>query len=262
MKKLNIRYTLILLILSITLSHCAKEPAPKPELTPRQKQFAQQALLEEYENVKNEIEQSRKQFHKRYRKTLRKNNSGDRQAVLAQARACITDSVIDLSKFWPGTPWNFYGSSSKPQEGTIACGYFVTTLLRHAGFRINRVRLAQQPASCIIDTFTTKKKIQFHYSNASIEKFNGSLEPMPRGIFIVGLDKHTGFIIKTGSLTYFLHASYYKPPLAVTEQAITAPSPLRDSKYRLLCNILLDDTVVTNWITGKKFPTKIFKPRR
>ena len=39
---------------------------------------------------------------------------------------------------WIGTKWDFNGISEKPQQGNIACGYFVTTVLRDAGLNLAR----------------------------------------------------------------------------------------------------------------------------
>jgi hypothetical protein len=53
--------------------------------------------------------------------------------------------IIDkkLLPYWLGTTWNFNGTTQVPGEGSIACGYFVTTLLRDAGVKLERVKLAQ-----------------------------------------------------------------------------------------------------------------------
>jgi hypothetical protein len=45
---------------------------------------------------------------------------------------------------WAGTTWSFEGHTSVPQQGEIACGYFVSTTLRDVGINLNRYTLAQQ----------------------------------------------------------------------------------------------------------------------
>ena len=42
----------------------------------------------------------------------------------------MTDSVFP---HWMGTKWDFNGVSNVPGKGMIACGYFVSTTLKHVG---------------------------------------------------------------------------------------------------------------------------------
>src|ERR1700741_5295000 len=55
----------------------------------------------------------------------------------------LRDSLLPC---WYGTPWGFYGTTEEPGQGTIACGYFVTTVLRDAGCSLQRIKLAQYPS--------------------------------------------------------------------------------------------------------------------
>ena len=51
---------------------------------------------------------------------------------------------------WNGTPWSFSGTAAAPGRAPIACGYFVSTALEHAGLAVERRRLAQQAAEHIV----------------------------------------------------------------------------------------------------------------
>ncbi len=68
----------------------------------------------------------------------------------------IVDSIIP---YWYGTKWNFYGTTEEPNKGTIACGYFVTTVLRDAGLHINRIKLAQAASEEMIRQFASAKAL-------------------------------------------------------------------------------------------------------
>lgn len=68
----------------------------------------------------------------------------------------ITDSLMPC---WYGTPWDFNGCTADPGKGSIACGYFVTTVLRDAGLQLNRIRLAQSPSGIIIHKLCTNIKL-------------------------------------------------------------------------------------------------------
>jgi hypothetical protein len=39
--------------------------------------------------------------------------------------SAVTETIIPA---WIGTGWDFNGITEKPQQGSIACGYFVTTI--------------------------------------------------------------------------------------------------------------------------------------
>jgi hypothetical protein len=141
----------------------------------------------------------------------------------------ICDSMIPC---WYGTPWNFYGTSEIPGKGTIACGYFVTTILRDAGLTNQRIKLAQVPSEEMIKTLCEKSTIE-RFSNKSIDEFVAAIKEMGYGLYIVGLDSHTGFIYNDGAAIYFIHASYISPKCVMKEFAVSS-SILTSSKYRVV----------------------------
>ena len=75
----------------------------------------------------------------------------------------------DVPYYWKGTPWSFNGTSSEPQKGSVACGYFVTNVLKNYGFNIKASYLAQQASSVMIKKLCTDIK---HFSKVSdVEKY-------------------------------------------------------------------------------------------
>lgn len=58
--------------------------------------------------------------------------------------------AYEMPAYWVGTKWNFNGVIRVPGQGTIACGYFVTTVLEDIGFKLNRIKLSQQASSVMI----------------------------------------------------------------------------------------------------------------
>ena len=145
----------------------------------------------------------------------------------------ICDSLIPC---WYGTPWNFYGTSETPGKGTIACGYFVTTIARDAGLTTQRIKLAQVASEEMINTLCEKSTIK-RFSNKSIDEFIIAIKKMRSGLYITGLDSHTGFIYNDGTEVYFIHASYITPKCVVKEIAISS-SILASSKYRVIGKFL------------------------
>ncbi|MFT3845060.1 MAG: hypothetical protein QM725_08410 [Lacibacter sp.] len=143
--------------------------------------------------------------------------------------AFVADSLIS---FWYGTKWNFNGTTEIPGNGSIACGYFVTTVLRDAGMQINRVKLAQCSSETMIKQLTEKSSLQ-KFSNEPLKSFTDKVSKHDKGLFIVGLDCHTGFLYNDGTEIYFIHASYATPKIVIKEQAGKS-GILAASKYRVI----------------------------
>ncbi|MEW6733976.1 MAG: hypothetical protein AB1489_21800, partial [Acidobacteriota bacterium] len=129
-----------------------------------------------------------------------------KRAIIEQARETITSSIYgDIFPFWYGTAWDFNGTTETPRQGKIACGYFVSTVLRDAGWRVERTRMAQQASENIILSLTTDAYIK-RFRQVAISNFISAVKEWGAGLYIVGLDIHVGFIINTGDEIYFIHS--------------------------------------------------------
>ena len=135
-----------------------------------------------------------------------------------------------LFKCWLGTPWDFNGTTEEPNNGNIACGYFVTTLLRDMGFKLNRTRLAQCASEEMIKNVCVKNTL-YRSSNEPISKFIKKITDP--GLYIVGLDFHTGFILNDGENKYFIHANYAGNKVVEKEIAVES-TVLASSRYKVL----------------------------
>lgn len=143
--------------------------------------------------------------------------------------------IVDkqLLPYWLGTGWSFNGTTQIPGQGTIACGYFVTTVLRDAGISLERVKLAQMASEDMIKILCKKEKIK-RYHNAGIGDFVNSVKKQGYGLYVVGLDLHTGFVLCDSSNdVYFIHSSGIPPYCVVKEQGLQSPL-LINSAYRVL----------------------------
>ena len=146
----------------------------------------------------------------------------------------LLKSVCDsLLPCWYGTPWDFNGTTKLPQKGSIACGYFVTTILQDIGLQLNRNKLSQCPSSILIER--TCLNIS-RYSNKSLEHFVNEIKKKGFGLYITGLDYHTGFIYNDGTDVYFIHSSYYFPKRVIREKAIQSRA-LKNSNFRMVGKI-------------------------
>jgi len=154
----------------------------------------------------------------------------------------VCDSIIP---YWIGTKWNFNGITEIPQQGTIACGYFVATVLRDAGVKLNRIALSQCASEELIQKLISKKYIH-RYRNISQEAFIAAIRHTGKGLYIVGLDNHTGFIYYANDGIWFIHSSYITPG-SVARQDAVYNSILTSSKYKVTGKLSDDETFLKWW---------------
>lgn len=158
-----------------------------------------------------------------------------------------TTLVKEIFPAWHNTPWDFNGTSNIPGKGEIACGYFVSTTLKHAGFNLNRYRLAQQAASVIASAFCPKKRIKRFQHVIQILNY---LSLQPNEVFIVGLDYHVGFIVVQDQEVYFVHSDYYNNKV-VKEKAKDSAAFTSSAVY-VLGEITPNKELMNKWLKGTK----------
>ncbi|HKU75128.1 MAG TPA: hypothetical protein VJR02_14540 [Pyrinomonadaceae bacterium] len=205
----------------------------------------------DYKNVTARLENERVALSVRY---LQAASSIEQANVIDQARTFVTRSIYtEIFPSWYGTAWDFNGTTEAPQQGKIACGYFVSTVLRDAGWRVQRARLAQQASENIILSLTTNAYVK-RFRRVAIREFVDAVKNWGTGIYVVGLDIHTGFIVNTGDEVYFIHSSYVEPYAVVREKAIESKI-LTASKYRVLGKITANDRLLLKWLLKTEIVT-------
>jgi hypothetical protein len=206
--------------------------------------LAQNNYLSKIDSIKTE----RQNLAKEYR------NSSNKKIVIEKARKAFVSSIYkDIFPEWYGTDWNFYGTTQTPKVGQIACGYFVSTVLRDAGAKVQRVSMAQQASENIIKSLTSAKFIK-RFSNFKIEKFIDDVKSQGEGLYVVGLDVHVGFILDDGENVWFIHSSYGEPSEVVKEKALESVI-LSSSKYRVTGRISADDNFILKWLNQTAITT-------
>jgi hypothetical protein len=159
----------------------------------------------------------------------------------------FTNSVVhELIRYWYGTPWDFNGITQQPGKGQIACGYFVTTVLRDAGYKVNRVKVAQMPASEIIRQVADKKTIRA-FSLQPVSKIDSVVKRMGPGLYVVGLDYHVGFLYCDGAEVYFIHSNYIGREGVVKEPVMTSRA-FGHSRLRVIGKVSTVDCLEKNWL--------------
>jgi len=205
-----------------------------------------------YDRLVKKIEAERVALAQRYQQAT---SAAERAPILAQARDLLIRSIYTgIFPSWYGTGWDFNGTTEVPRQGKIACGYFVSTVLRDAGWRVQRARLAQQASENIILSLTTEPHIK-RFRRIPIGEFVKTVKDWGLGIYVVGLDIHTGFIVNDGDEVYFVHSSYVDPFMVVKETALDSKI-LQTSAYRVLGRITADDEFIQSWLLKKEIVTR------
>lgn len=176
-------------------------------------------------------------------------------AVLELAQREIARAVVDaIIPFWFGTRWDFNGVSETPGQGTIACGYFVTTVLRDAGLEIERVKLAQQASETIILSLVGEDQVR-RFSSVPLSEFLDRVRKFGHGLYVIGLDYHVGFLACDEREIRFIHSSFLAPLCVIDENAEDS-RVLSSSAYRVIGKLSGDQQLIIKWLTGTSIPTK------
>ena len=173
--------------------------------------------------------------------------------VLSTARARLIERFeSELFPAWAGTAWDFYGMSEKPREGQIACGYYISTLLRDAGFKVDRVKLAQQASANIARTVASDSEVHWYRELTIAELLPKLRADSGEGLYVVGLPNHVVFLRLTKDDAKVCHANYLEDVTVTCEDALTAPA-LQVGLF--VTAPLFDDALLHSWLEGRAIPT-------
>ena len=204
-----------------------------------------------YATLKEEAERWRKDLAKRHAKAR---TSAEKETVLAETRRFLERLLPEMMDCWLGTPWDFHGTAEEPGQGKIACGYFVATVLRDAGFRVDRYKLARQPSQNILRSFLPREAMDLQVG-VPYESYSAGLRRAEPGIRIVGLDSHVAFLVTDPEGFRFVHSSGSKPWCVVNEDEQSA-DVLRRSNYRVQGLLTADRELLRGWLAGKKIKVR------
>lgn len=146
----------------------------------------------------------------------------------------------DIPNYWIGTKWDFNGTTQQPKTGTIACGYFVTTILDDFGIKLKRTYLAQQVSSVMISELCKKTSIKNFSTIQQMERYLKNRNN--HEIYIIGLDFHTGFIIRDNDKNYFLHSNYINKE-GVLKEEISNSRALHASKSFMIGSLSQNEEI-------------------
>ncbi|MEM6928887.1 MAG: hypothetical protein AAF602_18250 [Myxococcota bacterium] len=173
------------------------------------------------------------------------------EPVLDLAQEALSDHLGPMIESWVGTPYGFFGMSDEPGAGSIACGFFVSTVLQHAGFDVRRIELGRQPSEHIVQTLVSEEHIE-RFDHAQPTTVVRSAVEQGAGIYLVGLDTHTGFLVHDARSVRFCHATSRSAQAVVCEPARESRS-LR-SDYTVMGK-LGDEAAMAAWLEGRTLAT-------
>lgn len=202
----------------------------------------------DYNTVKANINKRKTELCSAY-----SNPSCNKDSVVRCAQQFLfTTMTNQVFPCWYGTQWAYHGTTQVPRKGKIACGYFVTTTIRDLGFDVPRVRWAQLPSESMIKEMTDRKYIK-RYRFADIGHIESEIIKWGDGLYVVGMDSHTGFIVNKKGVCRFVHSDYYNALGGVISERLNSNNPLKSSKYRVVGKVLTNE-MVRKWLRQEKLP--------
>ena len=196
--------------------------------------------LTNYSVIKTSIEKDRNLLQKKYI------SNENKSETIEEAKTKLTAFLYnDIFNHWYSTKWSFEGHSEIPKQGTIACGYFVSTTLRDVGFNLNRYKLAQkspEEEAKVIACGTSIEKRE----NISKQELKKYFLKQKDGIYFIGLDFHVGYIYKNNQEVYFVHSNYIENK-GVMKETIENSKAIVSSKY-FIVSITHNDNLIKKWL--------------
>lgn len=195
--------------------------------------------LKNYSFLKSRIKRSKQRI---------RNNDLDSIQKIKTAKVYFSNILIDsVFQYWIGTAWDFNGYTNEPRKGLVACGYFVSTTLKHIGVPINRYKVAQKAASDIVKELCHTPTI--HTSN-TLSKLESYLKTQANNeIFILGLSNHVGFVFKRNGKNYFAHSNYIDNAGVMIER-FEESEALKMSTIYMIGNVSKNEQLIDQWLNS------------
>lgn len=206
-----------------------------------------------YENIKKQCLAHRLRLQQNYNTAK---NDSLRKTILDEARHTFTEDLLNnIIPFWYHTKWAFEGYTAQPGKGEVACGYFVSTTLKHVGLNIDRYRLAQKNPE------TEARSIQLADSVPHIENLSPQAikelfaQEKKDGLYFIGLDSHVGFLLKRRNELFFIHSNYIGDS-GVTVEKIAFSQAFAAASHAYLAEITHNDQLLKSWIRGTEIKVR------
>ena len=171
------------------------------------------------------------------------------KAIDSASRYLYSKLLNDIVPHWYGTEWDFNGHTNIPNQGEIACGYFVSTTLKHLDFNLNRYKMAQAAGMDEATLLQHRTELKV-FSNISFEELKAKVNKVYNdGIYFVGLDNHVGYVLIKDKELYFLHSSYCVDKVIIE---LAETSPCFWSNIYVFAEINTNKDLVKHWILNER----------
>lgn len=200
-----------------------------------------------YDSIKADIVKKKTALGIRYKNA----NSIDKSKILTEANSLFTNSLLNqIIPHWYGTKWDYNGYTNVPKSGLIACGYFVSTPLKHMGFNLNRYKLAQTYSLQAVKVLQGSDVINL--TGKGQDSLVNYLLAGDDGFYAIGLDHHIGFACKWKNEAYFIHSNNRWPGTVCIEKA-SETLHLRFSNALVLAKLSNNNFFLRKWILNEEF---------
>ncbi|MCB0397844.1 MAG: hypothetical protein KDD36_14425 [Flavobacteriales bacterium] len=205
-----------------------------------------------YISAKQECVSKRQLLQTRYKSAT---TDSTRSVITAEAGRVLTEQLINrIFPFWYGTAWDFNGITDVPGEGEIACGYFVSTTLKHAGLNVNRYKLAQKSAYTGSRCLSINDDMKIIRNKSPEQMVDFAKDEVRDGLYTVGLDYHVGFLLIRNKEVFFIHSSYLNREGVMIEKA--QDSPAFASNTYILVSITHNAPLLEKWLMNEEVKIK------
>lgn len=198
-----------------------------------------------YNLVKKEVLTIRNQFKNQF---LQLNDSISKEQFLDSVSLVFSRVLLnEIIPHWYGTPWGFNGYTNVPNQGEIACGYFVSTTLKHMGVNLNRYDLAKENPLNEAKTIAVDslKVVQVESENIQNQFFESFLP----GLYFIGLDGHVGYLYVYEEQAFFIHSNYIENRVMI--EPIQNSEAFESYSYSI-ARITGNHSLMLSWILNKK----------
>ena len=164
-------------------------------------------------------------------------------------RTAFTNQLVDkIIPHWYGTPWSFGGHTAIPNQGKIACGYFISTTLRDMGINLNRYKLAQKSPIDEAKMISCGSVINKVVQDTPEKAFEDIDYLTKEGLYFIGFDEgHVGYLLKREGELFLIHSNYLSPVSVCMETLKESRVFKRFTKFHLVA-ISHNDTLLQHWL--------------
>ncbi|MBC3845522.1 hypothetical protein H8K90_03935 [Winogradskyella echinorum] len=195
-----------------------------------------------YQSLKSEIKTDKVYFKNLYQTNKVK-------AIDSVSKYLYSKLLNDIVPHWYETPWDFNGHTNRPNNGEIACGYFVSTTLKHLGFNLNRYKMAQAAGLDEAKLLQSKAELKI-YSSVSFKELKAKVNKVYLdGIYFVGLDNHVGYVLIKDKELYFLHSSYCDNKVVIE---LAEDSPCFRSNLYVFAEVTTNRGLIKSWVFSEQ----------